>query len=270
MINTKKNKKVKNKILNNKEIEKIIENIDKIYLNKENKKLNYFAIKIQKNYRGYIFRLKRLPLILYVFQNYIKSKSIKLTDKLTDGRINSTFDEKKIIDLLELKYKNKIKRPKERHWFDMLIKDYYYGWIPVNIKTSKCDTSDNTGNFAICVYSYTNEKLDFNRTYNNGEMSKILIKKVKKKEYNKKNKKDYYFIIINKNNTQEIIINSVKGLKLLTPNINNLPFQVRWDKNKNFEYKKIDKSIKQFVDCLKKPKPSWKEIFMLNIRNINI
>jgi hypothetical protein len=189
-----------------------------------------------------------------------------------DGRINSVLDEDVIIDLLEKKYKKYIKRPKERNWFDIIIKDYYYGWIPVNIKTSKCSTSDNTGNLAMCVYSYTNEILELNldKTYNNGEMSKILINKFLQKEYNKQNKKDYYFIVINKNNTGEIIINSIKGLTILTPNINNLPFQVRWNKNKKFEYKKINISIKQFIACLKKPKLSWSEIFLSQIRNINI
>lgn len=43
----------------------------------------------------------------------------------------------------------------------------------------------------------------------------------------------------------------VKGLSILTPNINNLPFQVRWDKNRTFKYENINKKIKQFIDCLK-------------------
>jgi len=271
----KKINKKKNKIVDNEEFDKLINDTKELKLDKiklKDKNLNISAVKIQKIYRGYIYRLKHLPLILYIFQNYLKNKIVKLIDKSKDGRINSVLDEDKIIDLLEKKYKKYIKRPKERNWFDIIIKDYYYGWIPVNIKTSKCSTSDNTGNLAMCVNSYTNEKLELNldKTYNNGEMSKILIEKLKKKEYNKQNKKDYYFIVINKNNTQEIIINSVKGLTTLTPNINNLPFQVRWDKNKNFENKKINKSVKQFVNCLKKPNPSWSETFLSQIRNINI
>jgi len=39
----------------------------------------------------------------------------------------------------------------------------------------------------------------------------------------------------NKNNLNDIIINSVKGLIHLTPNINNLPFQVCWDKNREYK-----------------------------------
>ena len=97
-------------------------------------------------------------------------------------------------------------------------------------------------------------------------MSDILFNKLKNKKYNTNNKKDYYFIVLN---ASDIIINSVKGLTILTPNINNLPFQVNWDKNRLFKYENIKKKIKIFINCLQKPKPSWKEVFMLNIRTLN-
>jgi hypothetical protein len=60
----------------------------------------------------------------------------------------------------------------------------------------------------------------------------------------------------------------VKGLTHLTPNINNLPFQVCWDKNREFKYENINKKINIFIDCLKKPKPSWKEKFMKDMRSL--
>lgn len=63
------------------------------------------------------------------------------------------------------------------------------------------------------------------------------------------NKKDYYFIVLNKTNSNYIIINNIKGLSKLTPNINNLPFQICWDKNRIFNYENI--KIKLFIDCLK-------------------
>ena len=85
--------------------------------------------------------------------------------------------------------------------------------------------------------------------------------------YNYKHKKDYYFIVLNKNNNSEIIVNSVKGLTVLTPNLNNLPFQVKWNKNKYFSYKNINYNIQQFLDTIKHPKPSWKETFLTNVRN---
>ena len=67
-----------------------------------------------------------------------------------------------------------------------------------------------------------------------------------------------------------IIVNSVKGLTILTSNSNNLPFQVCWDKNRLFKYENINKKIKQLIYCLQKPKPSWKETFMSKIRTIEL
>ena len=83
----------------------------------------------------------------------------------------------------------------------------------------------------MCVYSYTNENLNIynKKSYENSKMSDILFNKIKNKEYNKNNKKDYYFIVINKNNSKDIIVNSLKGLTILSPNINNLPFQICWN-----------------------------------------
>jgi hypothetical protein len=155
-------------------------------------------------------------------------------------------------------------------WYDILVYDYIYGWLPVNIKTTTTLSNDNTGNLAMCVYAYTDEQLDLHKAYNNGKMSEILFKKIKKKEYNKINKKDYYFIILNKTDRNDIIINSVKGLSILTANTNNLPFQVCWNKNRKYRYKNIRQNITQFIECVQKPKLNWKETFMTNMRTLNI
>jgi hypothetical protein len=45
--------------------------------------------------------------------------------------------------------------------------------------------------------------------------------------------------VLNKTDASNIIVNSVKGLTILTPNINNLPFQVCWDKNRIFRAVRI-------------------------------
>ena len=229
-------------------------------------------IKIQKWFRGCILRLKQLPLIMYKIQKYLKLQAFQFSTQNEDGRINSCFDEPEIIKLLVQEFGDKIKKPKARMWYDILAYDYMYGWIPINIKTTTTITSDNTGNLAMCVYAYTDEILDIYRdkSYENGPMSDILFSKIKEKKYNMCNKKDYYFIVLNKTDATDIIVNSVKGLTALTPNINNLPFQVCWDKNRTFKYENINKKIKQFVDSLQKPKPSWKEVFMTNIRTLDL
>ena len=229
-------------------------------------------IKIQKWFRGCILRLKQLPLIMYKIKKYLKLHAFQFSTQNEDGRINSCIDEDEVIKLLIEKFGKKIKKPKIRMWYDILAFDYMYGWVPINIKTTTTITSDNTSNLAMCVYAYTNEILDIHRdkTYENGKMSDILFNKLKNKKYNTNNKKDYYFIVLNKTDASDIIVNSVKGLTILTPNINNLPFQVCWDKNRTFKYEKINKKIKLFIDCLKKPRPSWKEIFMSNIRTLDL
>jgi transcription antitermination factor NusG len=230
------------------------------------------SIKIQQWFRGCMFRLNHLPLILYTIQKYLKSKAVQFSTQTEDGRINSCMDEVVVIKLLIEMFGNKIKQPKCRMWYDLLAYDYMYGWIPINIKTTTTTTSDNTGNLATCVYAYTDEILDIHRekTYENGKMSEILFNKLKNKKYNTNNKKDYYFIVLNKTDASDIIVNSVKGLTVLTPNINNLPFQVNWSKNRIFKYKNINKNIKMFIDCLHKPKPSWQETFMSNIRTLDL
>jgi hypothetical protein len=229
-------------------------------------------IKIQKWFRGCILRLKQLPLIMYKIKKYLKSQSFQFSNQNEDGRINSCIDEDKVIKLLIEKFGEKIKKPKIRMWYDILAFDYMYGWIPINIKTTTTLTSDNTGNLAMCVYAYTDEILDIHRdkSYENGKMSDILFNKLKNKKYNTNNKKDYYFIVLNKSYTSDIIVNSVKGLTILTSNINNLPFQINWSKNSIFKYKHINKNIKMFIDCLQKPKLSWKEVFMTNIRTLDL
>jgi hypothetical protein len=225
-------------------------------------------IKIQKWFRGYILRLKQLPLIMYKIKKYLKLQMFQFSTQNEDGRINSCIDEDEVIKLLIEKFGEKIKKPKIRMWYDILIYDNYYNWIPVNIKTTTTKTPDNTGNLAMCIYAYTDEILDLYECYGNGKMSELLFIKLKEKNYNNINKKDYYFIVLNKLNQSDIIINSVKGLTTLTSNINNLPFQVKWNNNRIFNYENINKKVKLFIDCLKNSKPSWSEKFMRNIRSI--
>jgi hypothetical protein len=229
-------------------------------------------IKIQSCFRGYIIRQKRLPCVLYSIQIYLKTKQFKFDKKNQDGRINSCNDENNIIKILIEKFGNRIKKPEKiRFWYDILVKDYRYGWIPVNIKTTTTETSDNTGNLAMCVYAYTDHPLEiFNTSYENGKMAGILFDKIKNNELNNNSKRDYYFIVINKADSRDVIVNSVKGISILTPNTNNLPFQVCWKYNRIFHYENIKVKLRLFINCLKKPKLNWKETFMSNIRTIKL
>ena len=157
------------------------------------------CVKIQKVFRGYLFRLKRLPLILYIVQKYLKNASVNLSLLSQDGRVNSSIDEISIIESLNTKFSNKIRVPNSRMWYDILLFDNLIGWIPVNIKSTTTLTYDNTGNLTTCVYAYTDTEIDFekNENFENGEMSLLLIDKIKKGFLNRRKKKDYYFIVVN-------------------------------------------------------------------------
>lgn len=238
------------------------ENIEDLYVR--------MVIKIQKWFRGVISRLKILPLILYKIQNFLRLQNFNLSIEMKDGRINSCVDEKLIITLLVKKFKERIKQPKIRMWYDVMVFDYLYGWIPINIKTTSTKTNDNVGNLAMCVQAYTNEKLDLRKSYHNGNLSDVLYKKLQNKAYNTCHKKDYYFVVVNKKDTKDIIVNSVKGLTTIKSNNNNLPFQVCWNKNRKFKYDHITKKVQLFVECMHQTKQSWRENFISNMHTLNL
>lgn len=224
------------------------------------------ATKIQKWFRGSIFRKRIMPIVMYALQKHLRFVSFHFSNQSQDGRINSIIDEHTCIKSLVKKFKNRIQVPKIRMWYDILAYDYRHGWIPINIKTTTTTSRDNIGNLTTCVYAYTNESIDLHKKYENGRMSMVLFDKIKSREYNY-SKRDYYFIILNKYDQSDVIINSLKGLTSLSPNINNLPFQVKWNKNRIYTYRHIHLTVQQFIECLKKPKPSWQETFLCKIRN---
>lgn len=244
------------------------------------KRVETLIIKLQSLVRGYLYRLKILPLILYQIRNYLVKNKIELSKCSNDGRISSCIDENIITEKLKNNayFKDKIKIPKERWWYDVLIRDHYYGWLPVNIKTTTTKTADNTGNLAMCVQAYTDEEVLLHppkkpRTKiskpstNNGSMSKILINKLQNKCLNYKAKKDYYFIVVNKTNG-DVIVNSVKGLVELTSNLHNIPFQIRWNKNSVFMYGNIKDKVNMFLRCMQVPQCTWEEKFLRDIRGL--
>ena len=132
-------------------------------------------IKFQALWRGYNTRIKRLPTLLYVIKDFLLKNPIKFSEKNSDGRVNSCKDEITVSNLLKKKFGDRIiiSKTNTRFWFDILIKDHRYGWLPVNIKTTRFDTcSDNSGNLSIVVQAYTDYMLNLDRktTYTNGEM----------------------------------------------------------------------------------------------------
>ena len=226
-------------------------------------------ITIQSVVRGFLCRKSRMPNIIYMMRNTLSDNNITCSKINEDGRTNSCYDEDTVKKLLLKKYTERVILQPPRMWNDILVRDYRYGWIPVNIKTTTTITSDNTGNLAMCLYAYTNCNMDLHKSYKNGKISKLLTDALSKKNYNYKKKRDYYFIVINKNNPIDVIINSVKGLSVLCSNLSNLPFQVRWRSNRNFQDVPIRKSIDQFIRAIQKPNVCWREEFLNDMRILN-
>ena len=234
--------------------------------------MNHF-IKCARNHINNKHKSNNLPYILVQIQRFI-SRNIAIKDishNTDDGRVNSNFDEQKIISLItsnEL-FRPYVIVPNKRMWYDILVKDLVYGLCPVNIKTTNLNTADNVGNLSLCVQAYTDYTMDYNKFYTNNSMYKILLNKLKNAEINKNQHKDYFFLVVNKKDPTDVIINSVLGLHKLTKNLNNLPFQVNWKYNRIYEFDNINKKITQFLSCFQDCQ-SWTEIFLTEIRKIHI
>ena len=91
------------------------------------------------------------------------------------------MDEETIIIMLEKRFPQRLQYCKTRNWCDVMVYDYVYGFLPVNIKTSTLKSADNTGNLSLCVQSYTPYCLDYKKSYKNGKLATILLDCMKKK-----------------------------------------------------------------------------------------
>ena len=247
-------------------IEEIIQEVYDIYLVREK-----HIIKIQSKIRQFLYKINNLPNSIKYISLVLSKTNFKCSKLTNDGRTNSNLDEDMAIKILtgDNYLENRIYIPKPRHWFDICVRDYQYNWLPINIKSTTTLTADNTGNLACLVQSLTNEELIKEKSYTNGDMAKLFIKSLKNDNLNKKYKKDYYFLVIKKD-SNDIYVNSLKGLSYLNPNINNLPFQIKWERNKEFRYKNVKIILKMVINTIKKPVISWRELFINEIRNIDV
>jgi len=226
------------------------------------------AIMIQKLWRGYIYRRKTLPNSLLTIQNYLDKNIINICNINSDGRYNSKKDEENILEKLKDKFRDRLVISKDRHWYDVKFKDYKRGFLPIDLKSTSCSSSDNINGLSILLYSLTNQKMDLDNSYNNGKVYKALVTKLKNKEYNYSDR-DYYFLVINKK-TKKTFFNSIKGITTITPNNNNLPFQVNWSKNSNYKYKPIKECIKNIINLMyKQTEHFWLINFIKELKIIN-
>jgi hypothetical protein len=169
----------------------------------------------------------RFPLELINIVNYLKNQEINFTKKFSDGRINASINEDELIKIIQ-KFNQEIIIPKSRAWFDFAIKrnEEIY---PVNIKITETTHADNLNCKLGIYYALTGIVPDF---ANEISWLNYFNKLNEHKGTNKD--KDYYFLIVNKQNSKDIFVNSLKGIQFLQPNGNNLPFQCKWENNRNY------------------------------------
>lgn len=161
--------------------------------------------------------------ILQKMVEFLKNYDFSLGNFSRDGRINSAFNEYEILKILNNKFN--INRPKARDWVDFSFYENE-NFIPVNIKISSFQTADNLNCKLGIYYALTGKLPHFNNQIFWEDYFKNLSQNLAA------NDKDYYFLVINKSDLNDIFYTSLKSLKILRVNGNNLPFQTKWSENK--------------------------------------
>ena len=168
---------------------------------------------------------------------------VTINEDHEDGRVNSIADEETVITLLEEKYGDNVQRPKAREFFDVRLFGY-----PIQIKSSSYSkgASDNFSSKAAILYALTT-------------LSEVEVQKVRGWEQfessllqfaNDDNGRDYYIISVNKDDSS-VHLSSLKSLKKLTPNGNNLPFQIQWKNNIETVDRNFDEAYKFLIGAYK-------------------
>lgn len=168
---------------------------------------------------------------------------VTISENHEDGRVNSIDDEETVIQLLEEKYGDAVERPKARDWFDVRLFGH-----PIQIKSSSYSkgASDNFSSKAAILYALTDLDEDSIKVRGWEQFETALLK-----NSGEENNRDYYIISVNKDDSQ-VHLTSLKSLQKLTPNGNNLPFQIQWKNNITPVDRSYDEAYKFIVSCYTK------------------
>lgn len=148
---------------------------------------------------------------------------VTVSESHEDGRVNSITDEDTVIDLLVEKYgEENVEKPAARCWWDVKLFGYF-----LNIKSSDFTkgASDNFSSKAAILYALTDLPEDKVNTTSWKKFQDALAN-----HSGTENNRNYYIIVVDKS-TRKVYLQSLKSLQKLTPNGNNLPFQIKWADN---------------------------------------
>lgn len=168
---------------------------------------------------------------------------VTISENHEDGRVNSITDEDTVIDLLIAKYgEENVKKPSARCWWDVKLFGYF-----LNIKSSDFNkgASDNFSSKAAILYALTNLPEEKVNTTSWKKFQDAL-----KNHSGEENDRDYYIIVVDKS-TRKVYLQSLKSLQKLTPNGNNLPFQIKWADNTQLVQRDYGQAYEFLVGCYK-------------------
>lgn len=130
-----------------------------------------------------------------------------------------------------------------RHWYDfaLLISGPQGDYLaPTNIKVSTCTTADNVGSKLGLLYALSGQEPP-TRSPNWPEFHRFLSDLIGVSEG-----ADYYFLVVQKagEDSGDVFPASLRRLRKIVPNGNNLPFQCRWSDNRNPVHRSFDEAVK--------------------------
>ena len=170
---------------------------------------------------------------------YLNTLIIAISENHEDGRVNSIDDEDTIIDLLIERYGDNVEKPKARCWWDVKIFGH-----PLNIKSSNFKSGDNFSSKLALLYALTDipeEEIKANSWKSFQE---------KLKEHKGENNRDYYIIVLSKLDGK-VYLQSLKSLRKINSNGNNLPFQVNWGNNTEPVERTYLQAYNFLIECYK-------------------
>ena len=174
------------------------------------------------------------------------SGAVTISSKHEDGRINSIDDEDMVLELLTEKYgEENVVKPPPRSWWDLKLFGYH-----TNIKSSDFSNgkADNLNSKAALMFALTNlSESEINR-HHFGNWPNWYI--AFKNNSGTENNRDYYIIVIDKS-TGKVYLQTLKSLQVLTPNGNNLPFQINWARNTEIVERSYEEAYEFLVGCFK-------------------
>lgn len=189
------------------------------------------------------------------FAGALRDDTVRLSLAAGDGRNNSSKDEAKVSQALQLyaranerfrKFGVRIELGVARQWYDFLVVSEAHGiWLPVNVKITSMNGQDNISSKEGLYYALTGRKPTGGdiRTW-------PLFCKSLADNLDPTSAADYYFFVVSKRDPGNVFWTSLKQIQSVVPNGNNPPFQADWARNQTRAIRTPDESARMLLSVL--------------------